>query len=73
VLLGEGDGESGGDEAEPGPRSLRSLARRIARLGRREGLHGTFSARGRGPVVLPTPRLRLRGTARVPLRVVGRR
>ena len=72
LVLDEDDG-GGPDEDGSGPRSLRSLARRIARLGRREGLHGTFSAKGRGPVVHPPPRLRLRGGARVPLRVVGRR
>ena len=62
--------EFGGGDAI-GPRSLRSLAERIADLRRREGVHATFAPKGRGPVVLPTPHLLLRGSARIPLRITG--
>ncbi len=61
------DFESGGGSA--GPRSIAALAEKIAGFGRREGLRATFSRKGRGPVVLPTPRLLLRGRASVDIRV----
>ena len=57
------DFESGGGSA--GPRSVAALAEKIAGFGRRDGLRATFARKGRGPVVLPTPRLLLRGSASV--------
>ena len=65
LLLDEFGGAGGGG----GPRSLDALAEEIGAFRRREGLRGTFARKGKGPVVLPTPRLLLRGSARVPLRV----
>ncbi len=59
----------GGDEA--GPRSVDALAEKIAGFRRREGLHATFASKGRGPVVLPSPRRLLRGKAQVKIRVTG--
>ncbi len=64
-------GAFGGEREGAGPRSIDALAKEIAGLRRREGLRATFRPKGRGPVVLPTPRLLLRGSARVPLRVTG--
>lgn len=66
LLFGE-SGAGGG----AGPRSLDALAGEIADLRRRQGLRATFAAKRPGPVVLPTPRLLLRGSARVRLRVTG--
>ena len=57
----------GGDGV--GPRSVGALAEKIAGFRRREGLRATFARKGKGPVVLPTPRLLLRGSASVSLRV----
>lgn len=54
-----------------GPRSLGELVKRIEAFRRRDGLRATFASKGRGPVVLPTPELLLRGRARVPLRITG--
>jgi len=68
-LFFEGFGGGGGGGA--GPRSLDALAEAIAGFRRRDGLRATFARKGRGPVVLPTPRLLLRGSARVALRVTG--
>ena len=59
----------GSQSSGAGPRSIDALAETIAGFRRREGLRATFAGKGRGPVVLPTPRLLLRGSARVPLRI----
>ncbi len=59
----------GSQSSAAGPRSIDALAETIAGFRRREGLRATFAGKGRGPVVLPTPRLLLRGSARVPLRI----
>jgi len=61
--------EFDGSGEEAGPRSIDALAEAIAAFKRPDGLHATFARKGRGPVVLPTPRLLLRGSARVPIRV----
>lgn len=59
----------GSQSSRAGPRSIDALAEKIAALRGREGLRATFAGKGRGPVVLPTPRLLLRGSAQVPLRI----
>ena len=65
-LLFEDGGDAGGGA---GPRSIKSLADLIAGLRRRDGLRATFASEGRGPVVLSTPRLLIRGRVRLGLRV----
>lgn len=71
-LLLEGGGGAGiAPEESIGPRSVEELASRIAMLERRGGLRATFARKGRGPVVLPTKKVVLRGRLRVPMLVVG--
>jgi len=55
---------------DPGPRSLDELAESIADLRRSNGVRATFERKARGPVVLPTGNLLIRGRVRVPIRVV---
>lgn len=74
ALLLEALGPGSGDVSSTGtgPVSVSELAAKIAALGRPDGLHATFRSKGRGPVVLPTSRLLLRGEVTIPVRVVGR-
>lgn len=62
-----GGGLPGGGGA--GPRSIEELAQAIADLRRRDGVRATFERKARGPVVLPTSDLLIRGRVRVPIRV----
>jgi len=62
-------GGGGGGEGES-PHSLRALAVKIAALGRPDGVRASFGGKGRGPVVLATPRLLIGGKAQLPLRIV---
>ncbi len=64
-------GAGSGDDA--GPRSIGELAAGIAQFGAADGLRATFSARGRGPVVLRRPGLLLRGKLQVRVRVARAR
>ena len=64
-----GDSLEGGT-GEAGPRSVKALADVIAGLRKREGVRATFASKGRGPVVLRTPRLTIRGIARLKLEIV---
>jgi len=73
LLLEGGGGVGIASEESIGPRSVEALAARIARIERRSGLRATFAEKGRGPVVLPTRDLVLRGRLRVPMRVMGPR
>jgi hypothetical protein len=67
----EPDVEPGRGE-EPGPRSMAQLAAEIAALRHSDGLRATFSRLARGPVVLSTSNLLVRGRVRLPVRIVGR-
>jgi len=69
-LIIEGDGGLGGGSEGRGPRSIPALAAAVARLGNPEGVRAGFAGRGKGPVVLRTPRLLIRGQAKVAVRVV---
>ncbi len=62
----EGTGE--GSPVQVASRSP-ALAAAVARLGNAEGVRAGFAGRGKGPVVLRTPGLLIRGQAKVPVRV----
>jgi hypothetical protein len=70
ALFGDTDVPGAGDRA--GPRSRSDLALQIAQLGRPEGVRASFGS-GRGPIVLRSPRLLIRGKIELGFRVVGRR
>jgi len=65
-LFGEGGGQS-----RP-PKSVDELSARIAALGTRDGVRATLERKGRGPIVLPSDEVKIRGKTRVPL-IVSRR
>ena len=74
ALLGEEDADRpGSEEGASRLRSVRELAEAVASIKTVNGVRGTFGRSGRGPVVLKTGSLLVRGKIQVPLRVVGRR
>ena len=69
-LLEEPELPGGGDRA--GPRSRAELVSAVAQLGRPDGVRATFGS-GRGPIVLRSPGLLIRGKVALRFRVLGRR
>ena len=71
IVLDDLEGGAGPDDRAGSP-SVPELAAGIAELGAPDGLRATFSARGRGPVVLSRRNLMVRGRVRLGVRVVKR-
>ena len=69
-LFGDSELPGGGDKA--GPESRAELEQELANLGRPDGVRGSFGS-GRGPIVLRSPKLLIRGKVELPVRVLGRR
>jgi hypothetical protein len=57
----------GGGGGEGPTRSVNDLTKRIAALGRPDGVRATFERKGKGPVVYSSKRLMIRGKTQVPM------